>query len=681
MRSKAWTRGSSAAVCAAAALCLFAAGPLRAADRWVPVGPEGGTVVGLGLDAAGEQTLYAAFADAGVFRSDDGGAGWMPASGGLPPGVIRCLLVDPSTPGTLYLGRGGDGVWKSTDGGRGWLSVAATLGGSPADVRSLLLDPASHALFAGLAEPANPSSQAPLWRSADGGAHWTAVDLGTTTLQVNALAAGGGSLYAGVSAFGTPSGVYRSADGGASWTLAPLGGVNGLAVGGGKVWATTAGGLQVSADQGASWTVLIAPPPVIPGRPGAALLLGALAVDPVDPSILYAAFSVRFSLTPFVSGLYRSTDGGVTVTAIPGLPNAQPQAIAVETGGARRVYAAPLALGVWSSAGGAAGWAPRNAGLRLAPVYRLLADPLRPGILYAAVGGVGMMRTLDSGASWRPTAGDGRVFEPLALDPQRPATLYAAGGDPFGQSILFKSTTGARGWGALAPGFGVFTDLALDPRRPLNLYAGLDLQFGAVARSADGGATWITAGTGCTSPQHLAVSTTGEVYAGGPSHCGRAAEIEGGVSRSDDGGRTFVNRRQGLPGVPVTLALAVDPARPATVYAGVRGLAVVVPGSLTAFFGVFRTLDRAEHWERVEGLLDLTAPATDFAFAPAGGKAIFLASDGQGIWRSGDAGLSWRAVAAPGMPTARVFDLELDRRSPAVLYAATPGGLYRLDHQ
>jgi hypothetical protein len=680
MRSKAWTRGFSVASCTVAALCLLAAAPLRAADRWVPVGPEGGTVVGLGFDAAGEQTLYAALADAGVFRSDDGGAGWASASAGLGFGVLRCLAVDPATPGTLYVGRGGDGIWKSTDGGRGWHSVAATWGGAPADVRSLLIDPASHALFAGLAELANPSSQAPLWRSDDGGGHWAAVDLGTNTLQVNALAAGGGFLYAGVASFVSPAGVYRSADGGASWSLSPLGDVKGLAIGGGKVWATTSAGLQVSANQGVSWTVLLAPPPVIPGRPSGALFLGAVAVDPANPSILYVAFSARAGLSPFVNGLFRSTDGGVSLAAIAGFPDALPEAVVVAASGTGRVYAAPSALGVWSSAGGAGGWAPRNAGLRVAPVYRILADPLRPAILYAAVGGVGLMRTLDGGASWRPMAADGRVFAPLALDPQRPATLYAAGGDAFGTTFLFKSTTGARRWDALAPGFGAFTDLALDPRRPRNLYAGLDLQFGSVARSADGGATWTAAGIGCTSPRHLAVSTTGEVYVGGASHCGRAAEIEGGVDRSDDGGRTFVNKRQGLPGVPVTLALAVDPARPATVYVGVRGFAVT-PGGFTSFFGVFRTRDRAEHWERIEGLTDLTAPATDFAFAPAGGNAIFLASDGQGIWRSGDAGESWRALAAPGLPTARVFDLEFDRRTPATLYAATPAGLYRLDHE
>ncbi len=56
----------------------------------------------------------------------------------------------------------------------------------------------------------------------------------------------------------------------------------------------------------------------------------------------------------------------------------------------------------------------------------------------------------------------------------------------------------------------------------------------------------------------------------------------------------------------------------------------------------------------------------------------FSAQHSSRIWRSGDAGESFRAVLASGLPTDTIFDLEFDRRSPASLYAATPGGHFRL---
>ena len=44
-------------------------------------------------------------------------------SGGPPGGIVRVLAIDPSAPATLYAGTEGNGVFKSTNGGAGWLAV------------------------------------------------------------------------------------------------------------------------------------------------------------------------------------------------------------------------------------------------------------------------------------------------------------------------------------------------------------------------------------------------------------------------------------------------------------------------------------------------------------------------------------------------------------------------------
>jgi hypothetical protein len=155
--------------------------------------------------------------------------------------------------------------------------------------------------------------------------------------------------------------------------------------------------------------------------------------------------------------------------------------------------------------------------------------------------------------------------------------------------------------------------------------------------------------------------------------------VEGGVERSEDGGQTFENLRFGLPGSPFPQALASDPRAPRNLLADVSGWDATPSGTVFVH-GVFRSTDRAAHWSRVAGLglLRASTTATDFAFPPAGGSAVWLATDGQGIFRSLNGGASFRPAAIPGLPTPVVYDLEFDRRTPAALYAGTPGGLFRL---
>jgi ligand-binding sensor domain-containing protein len=117
----------------------------------------------------------------------------------------------------------------------------------------------------------------------------------------------------------------------------------------------------------------------------------------------------------------------------------------------------------------------------------------------------------------------------------------------------------------------------------------------------------------------------------------------------------------GGPFIGVVLAVAVDPARPGTVY-------VVAHGG-----GVFRSKDRGESWISVnEGLpnrqvfsmlLDSSRPGN-----------LYLGTD-QGIYRSTDEGANWR-------PLSRVLDqrniraLALDRQDTGLLYAATDQGVF-----
>src|SRR5262245_60889054 len=74
----------------------------------------------------------------------------------------------------------------------------------------------------------------------------------------------------------------------------------------------------------------------------------------------------------------------------------------------------------------------------------------------------------------------------IAIDPMVPSTLYSWGYS-WGGGALFKSTDGAASWNVVNGVTGV-NWVALHPKRPGTLYVGTNH---GIAKSADGGATWI----------------------------------------------------------------------------------------------------------------------------------------------------------------------------------------------
>ncbi|MBX3724850.1 MAG: hypothetical protein KF823_02930 [Xanthomonadales bacterium] len=93
-------------------------------------------VVALAVDPANGDRLWAISneSDANgqpanrVFASDDGGRTWRPAHAGLPPGDLRAILADPASPGVVHVG-GNAGVWTSRNGGAAWQRLGGELPG------------------------------------------------------------------------------------------------------------------------------------------------------------------------------------------------------------------------------------------------------------------------------------------------------------------------------------------------------------------------------------------------------------------------------------------------------------------------------------------------------------------------------------------------------------------------
>src|ERR1700693_4783629 len=490
------SRRRAAVLVLSAALGLLAVARARAgqAAAWTTSGPVGGSVYCVVPDPSRPSTLYAGTAE-GVFKSDDGGASWRAASAGLPSARVQTIAIDPTATSTLYVGtltpNGVDsvGIFKSTDGAASWTAINEGLidpltGISPLDVWSLAIDPKNPGtILAG-------SRFSEIFKSVDGGVTWQFKTFGgfQVALETSAFQFDPSSSSRILAA--TTLGLLRSTDGGESWNA--FGSVSDpfftLVADPTPPTTLYAGnqagtGLFKSTDSGAHWTTINKGLPTNQGATGALPLILGLAVDPSHPTNLYAG--------TYGNGLYRSTDGGLNWSPASGAMRTNYVA-AISVVQSSTLLAGTLGSGVYRSADNAGTWTLSDAGLDIAIVTSLLADPGTPGTVYASAFD-GVYKSADGGGTWLALS-NGFPIAPVSALASRsgnPRTLFAA---TFGSGV-WKSTDGGGTWTSSAQGLTdtFVSSLAVDPSNSLTLYAGPN-NFGSssqrVFKSSDGGATW-----------------------------------------------------------------------------------------------------------------------------------------------------------------------------------------------
>ena len=177
--------------------------------------------------AAGEPLLIYATTPTGLRESSDGCATWKdtPFQGLLPSSAhVRWISPYPNNQQVLYAGMDGlGGLYRSTDGGAGW--QPASKGLPPGSfVTALTADPTTpERIFAAVRNVRRGLFPAPVFRSADGGLTWKSASLGITMLPNNGgsvigLGWSGGKLLAATSS----DGLFASTDHGDSWQQANL---------------------------------------------------------------------------------------------------------------------------------------------------------------------------------------------------------------------------------------------------------------------------------------------------------------------------------------------------------------------------------------------------------------------------------------------------------------------------
>lgn len=196
-------------------------------------------------------------------------------------------------------------------------------------------------------------------------------------------------------------------------------------------------------------------------------------------------------------------------------------------------------------------------------------------------------------------------------------------------------------WTAIGPDGGDVRTLAAGPGTSGLVFAGFQHSGYGLFRSTDRGRTWAVVALPRQSILGLALGADGRtVFAATP----------GELARSTDGGVTWLDVG---PANGVFTFVETHPSRPGLVFTRRDSL-------------LFRSVDNGATWTN-----DPSWPfdVDTLAFGPGG---VAYAGGGNSVWKSLDAGRTWSPTNQGLPPGARVWALEVDPKTPRIVYAGLP---------
>ncbi len=281
--------------------------------------------------------------------------------------------------------------------------------------------------------------------------------------------------------------------------------------------AHASSGIFRTVDGGASWHAITDDLPVI--------TMGAMAVDPENPDIIYAgtgeANAISFSF--FGTGLYKSVDAGASWQYAGLESTCYIARIVIDPLDTERIWVAGTGelfgtnpeRGVYRSLDGGGSWARVLFVSDSTAATDIVIDPARPDTVFAAMwertrgltyrksGGEtsGIYRSYDGGDTWTELSSglpsgptEGRIG--LSLCAASPNVIYAQYDNPTNYTaMVYKSTDGGDSWARTNDGdidhihsnFGwYFGQIRVDPECPDTVFA-MGVEF---YRSTDGGNSW-----------------------------------------------------------------------------------------------------------------------------------------------------------------------------------------------
>lgn len=546
----------------------------HATAQWAPEGPYAKSIRALAGAPDNGNVFFAGAFGWGIFKSIDGGTTWTNYDVGLRNKYVRAIAARSSL--VLLCGTN-DGINRSTDGGMTWTQVQPTA----FSTRALAYDPSTGHWFAG-------TYGDDFYRSTDDGISWTKHLVfdpvsGETLHRIRACVRfGADSVYVG-----------------------------------GSIGDITAGGaLFASYDGGINWTQ-------IQHSIGVRSSITAVSASPNAP-----ATSVIFGTA--ARGMYKSTDGGLTILNINGvgtlnpLPDSNVEASAFSTG--FRITGTGTLGSVYLRALGdtTVGWL-ATSGLPGAPhaPQSLLSYASGIGLL-AGLDEVGVYRSIDSGHTF--VAANTGLLETDVRSIVFTGTGRIVAGTGFGDQIFYSDDNGASWTRASVASFNSVFQIAVASDG--SLYAA---QYATgILRSTDAGVTWLPTDTAVINRFVRAVApdpfNSSVVYAG----------TGNGVFKSVNAGLSWTAANAGtIPFSTSIRSMAISP---------------LVPGLLLAGSDVdflYRSTDGGASWTHADsthGFLPQDPFIRCLKFDPTRANIVYAGGDSAHIYRSTDAGATWNLL-------------------------------------
>jgi photosystem II stability/assembly factor-like uncharacterized protein len=591
----------------------------------------------------------------GIYKSTDGGKSWTHL--GLRDGQqIPGIAVDPRDPNRLLVAVLGHpygpnaerGILRSTDGAKTFQKVLyrdENTGGSFVEI-----DPANpDIVYAGLWEAREGPWENAAWsgtggglfKSTDGGSTWRQLKNGLPpVVQANLAIAPSqpNRLYATVAHEDTIN-LYRSDDAGENWSQVTSDPRPATRVGGGgelpvlRVDPKNADVVYVasivtwkSTDGGKTWTG-------IRGAPGGDDYQN-IWINPNNREIILLASD---------QGAVITVNGGQTWSSWYTQPTAQLYHVGVDSSFPYRVCSGQQESGsvCISSRGNDGEITARDWRPVAAEEYGFVTpDPVDPNVVYG-----GKLARFD----WRTTQAqdilpkplrgkDFRVLrtEPVVFSPRDPRTLY------FAANTLWKTQDGGHSWRQISPDLtrekwelpnsvgrfrteksaiptqrGVIYAVAPSPLDGGIIWVGTD--DGLIHLTTDGGAHW----NHVTPPRLLPWAKVSIIDAGHfdrqtayvAINTFRLDDLRPHILRTHDGGKTWVEIRNGIPDGEAVNVVREDPERKGLLFAGTERQ-------------VYVSWDEGDHWQS----LRQNMPATSVRDLVVKNDDLIAATHGRGFW-------------------------------------------------
>jgi photosystem II stability/assembly factor-like uncharacterized protein len=690
------------------------------------IGPAGmsGRITAIDAVWTDPEIIYIASASGGLWKTENGGASWKAVFDEQPIQNIGSVAITQSNPSVVWVGTGegnprnsvslGDGIYKSLDGGKNWKCMGLQ---KTKNIHRIIIDPSNpDIIYAGaIGNPYAENSDRGLYKSIDGGENWKLILHTNDTSGVGDMVmdpVNPGKLLVAMwqhrrtpwsfKSGGVGSGLYLSYDGGK--TFKKLSKEDGLPDSVyGRIGLTICksdperiyalieakkNGLYKSSDGGVKWELVNSDPAVVTNR---AFYFQDIRSDPNNENRLYNINQMisesedggkTFKTIIPYSGIHPDhhafwinpinpnfildgNDGGLAVSHDRGrtwqfdekLPVGQFYHINVDNSLPYNVMGGLQDNGSWQ--GPAYVWI--NSGLRNSywnevgggDGFDVMADPENPDWVYSMSQGGELGRyNIATGEQWEIRPPDPSIKlrhrfnwnAAIAQDPLDKSTIY------YGSQFLNKSVNKGTTWEIISPDLTTNDSIKTDQSKN-----------GGLSIDITGAENYCTILSIEPSSKQKGVIWVGT--------------DDGNVQLTKDGGKTWLNFRGKIPGMPV--GCWIPQIRASKYNAG--EVFVVCNDYRRGDFRpyIFRSTDFGNTWTRLVDDQKVKGYALTLIQDPVEPNLIFVGTE-QGLWMSFDNGKKFQQFKN-GYPSVSTYDFAIQEREADLVIATFGRALWILD--